>query len=97
MSTFDSYGVKVLLILCYFVLEIRHHVASYIDKVEHSLFVYFSQVPVLGCVDCRIPKEGLHHYLFYVFGCFLVGVYHGLVSKLQGWSSTMGMGMVGSV
>jgi hypothetical protein len=42
--TFDSYGVKVLLILCCFVLQIRHHVVSYIDKVEHSLFVEFSQV-----------------------------------------------------
>ncbi len=72
MSTFDAYGVKVLLILCCFILEIHHYVASYINKVEHSLCVEFSQVQVLGCVDCQIPKEGLCHYLFYVFGCLLL-------------------------
>jgi len=41
-STFDAYGVKMLLILCFFVLKIRHHVDSYIDTMEHSLCVEFS-------------------------------------------------------
>jgi hypothetical protein len=74
MSTFDAHNVKVFLILCYFVLEIHHHVASYIDKVEHSLCVEFSQVQVLGYADCQIPKEGLCHYLFNVFGSFLESI-----------------------
>lgn len=46
--------------------------ASYVDKVEHSLCVEFSQLQVLGYADCWIPKERLPHYLLYVFGCFLL-------------------------